>query len=68
MLAQLCHFRGDNDLAIPLIGIVVEIALMVIFRNMKLRRRQKFGHHRRSPFVARIDLLDHPCGNLLLLR
>ncbi len=67
VLAKLGNLWSDHDPAIPLVGVVFEVSLVVIFSFVKYGKRHKLRDDRFSPNARIADLLHHLFRNPFLL-
>src|SRR5207248_806809 len=68
LLANLRHFWRDDDLAIRLVGVLLEVVLVVALRWIEPLQRLDLRHDRRMPDATRSRLFDHRASRSLLFR
>src|ERR671920_1241552 len=67
LLAELGHFRRDDDLAVGLEAVVAEVVLVVILGNVELVEWLYLGHDRVVPDALGCEVGDHLFRDALLL-
>lgn len=65
---QLRQLRRNHGQAIPLLGVVAEVALMILFGRAVVGDWRDFGDDRLVPELLAIEFGDHLARGLLLLR
>jgi hypothetical protein len=67
LLAELRDFGRNDDLAIGLAGVLLEIILVVVLARVELLQRHEFGHDRGVPDALGVKVGDRLLGGGLLL-